>query len=90
MKPTTTETSRVAEASDIQRKLGHGGNMRDAGLGADQWPRLPWSEWCRVPLACPGATQPSSARPPRAARSCSPASTSPRFDGSTGPVPQLR
>lgn len=35
MKPTTTETSRAAEASDIEQKLGHGGNMRDAGPGAE-------------------------------------------------------
>lgn len=36
---------------------------------------------------CLGAMPPSSARPPRAARSCLLASTNPRWDASTGPAP---
>ena len=35
MKPSTNEASRAAEASDIEQKLGHGGNMRDSGPGAE-------------------------------------------------------
>lgn len=34
----TPQEAEVAKASDIEQKIGHGGNMRDAGAGADMPP----------------------------------------------------
>lgn len=38
MSNTTPDEKKWAEASDIEQKLGHGGNMRDAGEGAEAAP----------------------------------------------------